>query len=265
MTDLEIALSAARAAAAVVRPAFGTAQSVDYKDDDSPVTSVDRMAERALLGALAAECPHDAIVAEESGVSGPDGGRRWFIDPLDGTVNFLAGIPQVAVSVALYDGPQPLVGVVLDVMTGEEFTAEKGNGTQLNGAPISVSQRGDFEKAVVATGFGYDHREHAVEYTNVLAEVLKHVQGIRRFGSAALDLAWVAAGRFDGFFELVLAPWDIAAGLLLVTEAGGVATDWQGVGAGPGTRTLIATNGLIHDQLSAAVATQLPTRLKDSD
>lgn len=265
MNDLEIALSAARAAAAVVRPAFGSIQAVDYKDDDSPVTAVDRMAEQALLAVLATECPDDAIVAEESGVSGPQGGRRWFIDPLDGTVNFIAGIPQVAVSVALYDGPQPQVAVVLDVLTGEEFTAEQGKGALLNGVPMSVSQRGDFRKAVVATGFAYDHREHASEYATVLAEVLKHVQGIRRFGSAALDLAWVAAGRFDGFFELVLAPWDTAAGLLLITEAGGMTTDWQGADAAPGTKTLIATNGLIHDPLSEAVAAQLPTRLRISD
>lgn len=255
MDDLELAIEAARAGAAVVLGRFGAPGAADYKVDDSPVTAVDRDAEAAVLGVIQRARPGDGILSEEgAGAAGADAGRRWIIDPLDGTVNFMSGIPQVSVSVALYDGDDPLVGVVRDVVTGEEFTAAAESGAYLDGSPISASSRSDLHTAVVATGFPYDHRQRADELGAVVAAVLARVQGIRRFGSAALDLAWTAAGRFDGYFELSVSPWDIAAGMLLVTEAGGLTTNVEGSTAVPGTTELIAGGPGIHPELRSIVA-----------
>lgn len=255
MEDLDLAIEAARAGAGVVLGRFGSPGAADYKDDDSPVTAVDRDAETVILSVLQKARPDDAILSEEgAGDAGAGAGRRWIVDPLDGTVNFMNGIPQVSVSVALYDGDRPLAGVVKDVVTGEEFTAAAGRGAHLNGSAIVASSRAELHTAVVATGFPYDHRERADELIAVVAAVLGHVQGIRRFGSAALDLAWTAAGRFDGYFELSLSPWDIAAGLLLVTEAGGLATDVEGLPAVPGTSEIVAAGPGIHDELRSIVA-----------
>jgi myo-inositol-1(or 4)-monophosphatase len=253
--DLDLAIEAARAGAGVVLGRFGSPGTADYKADDSPVTAVDRDAETAVLGVITRARPDDAILSEEgAGTAGAGVGRRWIVDPLDGTVNFMNGIPQVSVSVALYDGDEPLAGVVKDVVTGEEFRAVKGGGAMLNGSPMNVSTRSDLHTAVVATGFPYDHRARADELVTVAAAVLGRVQGIRRFGSAALDLAWTAAGRFDGYFELSVSPWDIAAGLLLVTEAGGLATNVDGFAAVPGTNEIVAAGPAIHDELRSIVA-----------
>lgn len=262
MIDLEIGVAAARAGAAVVKSNFGIAAQASYKADASPVTHVDRLAEAAILAVLDAKAPDDGFVGEETAAAGAHEGRHWIVDPLDGTVNFMAGIPQVAISVALYDSTEPLAAVVIDAVSGDEFTAVRGGGVQMNGDQVAVSSTTDFDKAVIATGFGYDHREFANEYTFVLNGVLEHVQGIRRFGSAALDLAWVAAGRFDGYFELVIAPWDIAAGLLLVTEAGGTATGWDGTPATPWSGVVVASNGRIHEPLRSIIAERTPDRLR---
>ncbi len=255
MDDLAVAVEAARAGAEVVRAGMGRAGRAEYKADASPVTEVDRAAERAVLAILERARPRDAVVAEEGGGGiGADAGRRWFVDPLDGTVNFLSGIPQVGVSVALYDEGGAAAAAVIDVARDETFTARRDGGTFMDDRPVHVSPQGDLDLAVIATGFPYDHRDHAQAYTAVLAGVLARVQGIRRFGSAALDLAWVAAGRFDAFFELALSPWDIAAGLLLISEAGGIVTDERGDPAGPGSTVLVASNGLFHEELRAIVA-----------
>jgi myo-inositol-1(or 4)-monophosphatase len=251
MDDQTLALDLARAGAAVVRSAMSS--TVSYKSDSSPVTDVDAAAEATIKGMLAEARPDDAVVAEESGVSG-EGGRRWYIDPLDGTVNFINGIPQVAVSVGLWDSDIALVGAIVDVFRGEEFTVGAGKGAFLGSERLRASGRRDLHPAVVATGFPYDHREAPDRYASALRNVLAKVQGLRRFGSAALDLAWTAAGRFDGYYETGVAPWDIAAGLLLVTEAGGVATDFAGLRATPSSPAVVAAGPGIHAELRELVA-----------
>jgi myo-inositol-1(or 4)-monophosphatase len=205
--------------------------------DTDPVSDADREAERVIRELLAAKRPADALVAEEGSHSAGDSGRRWVVDPLDGTVNFLYGIPQWAVSIALEDAGGALVAVVHDPVRGETFAARRGDGAELNGAPIQVSGREQLERALVATGFSYQEARRA-EQAELARRVLTHVRDIRRAGAAALDLAWLAAGRFDGYYEHGLAPWDWAAGRLLVTEAGGAVAELPGdppglVAAGP--------------------------------
>jgi myo-inositol-1(or 4)-monophosphatase len=261
MNDLDVALAAARIGGAIISEAFGGRYDAEYKGRHDPVTKVDHASEEAIIELIRTERPDDAIVAEESGgLETP--GRHWIIDPLDGTVNFIHGIPQIAVSVGLWEGTTPLSGVVLDPLRDETFTAEAGQGARLNGADIHVSPTDDLDRAVVATGFPYDHADHAPEYAAALGAVLESVNGIRRFGSATLDLAWVAAGRFDAFWELGIAPWDQAAGILLVREAGGRVTDPFGNDSLPGTRLVMATNGTLHDALAAKVAPMVPDRLR---
>ncbi len=177
------------------------------------------------------------------------------IDPLDGTVNFLHGIPQCAVSIALEDDEGSLVGVVADPFRHEEFAAARNGGTTLNGEPVRVSPQTEMRRALFATGFPYDRNVHAQAYTDPIAAVMSRAQGVRRMGSAALDLAWVACGRYEGYWEFRLAPWDIAAGRLLVTEAGGTVGDSTGGPARPAD--IVATNGILHEALRTTISGHL--------
>lgn len=250
--DLDLAVEAARAAAAVIRDMADAVTDPEFKGAVNPVTEADHRAEAAIVGLIARHRPDDGILTEEGSDADSTTGRRWVIDPLDGTVNYLHGVPHVGVSIALEDAEGVAVGVVLDVFRDEAFTTVRGTGAHLDGRPISVSDTGTLKRALLVTGFPYDRHDHAREYTEVVAAVLEHGQGVRRLGSAALDLAWVACGRFDGYWEVKLAPWDVAAGLLLVTEAGGRASSSTG---GPASQhDVIATNGLIHEDLRAVVA-----------
>jgi myo-inositol-1(or 4)-monophosphatase len=260
MHDLAVALKAAHAGAAVVREHFGTALDADYKRKFDPVTAVDRVAEAAIIHVISTEKPDDGILAEEGGGAARDG-RYWLIDPLDGTVNFVHSIPQVAVSIALWDGSQALVGVVIDVLRNEVFVAQSGSGATLNGQKMSVSDRSDLSTCIVGTGFPYDHDVHADGLSVVVREVLREVNGLRRFGSAALDLAWVAAGRFDAYWELGIAPWDGAAGMLLVREAGGTVTDPWGTPSDPFKPLVVASNTVIHEDIRSIVHDHLPSHM----
>jgi myo-inositol-1(or 4)-monophosphatase len=186
---------------------------------------------------LGRERPDDAVLGEEGAGEGGSSGRRWVIDPLDGTTNYLYGHPQWCVSVALEDGDGGLAGVVHDPARGETFRAARGEGADLDGRPIAVRDHDDLATALIATGFGYDPERRA-EQAEVIRRVLPRIRDIRRAGAAALDLAWLAAGRLDGYYERGLNPWDWAAGSLLVTEAGGVVEPLDGepfgiVAAGP--------------------------------
>lgn len=263
MNDLELAIACAEAGAAVVRSHFGRSTSSELKGANNPVTAVDRESEAAIVELIRAQRPEDTIVAEE-GSGSRRGHRRWLVDPLDGTVNFVHSIPQISVSIALYDGEDPQVAAIADPIGRELFTAEAGEGARRNGSAIRVSDLKKLKGAVVATGFAYDHDLYAAEYTQPLTAVLERVNGIRRFGSAALDLAWVAAGRFDGYWELGIAPWDIAAGIILVREAGGRVTDPWGHDAGPDTGLIVAAGIGVHEQLRETVAGALPDRLRRS-
>ncbi len=220
---LELAVRASRAAGALLVERYRrTASGVDYKSSATdPVSDADRDAEALIVGLLRGGRPADGLVGEEgAGVQG-ESGLEWVVDPLDGTVNFLYGIPQWGVSIACRDATATLVAVVHDPLRDETFAAARGDGCRLNDEPLRIGAAPPLERALVGTGFSYAAAERDLQ-TALVARVLPRARDIRRAGSAALDLAWVAAGRLDAFYEHGLAPWDHAAGDLLVQEAGGV-------------------------------------------
>lgn len=225
--------------------------NVEEKSENNLVTQIDRQSEDAIVALLKQAFPGDAILAEEGGAHA-GGERRWVIDPLDGTTNFVLGIPHSAVSIALEIGGVSVVGVVYDPYKDELFHAVRGQGAFLNGVPIRVSKRHPLKRAVLATGFPTDVTYRMSVCLPLLVEVLGDIQALRRMGAASLDLAYVAMGRVDGFFELRLRPWDVAAGSLLVEEAGGRVSDHSG---GPiqysswDPPLTVASNTLIHNEL----------------
>ena len=257
--DLEIALSAALEGSQAIGRGMGRIQETEFKSEVDPVTAIDRESEALIVATIKAAHPHDAILAEEGGGDPLALARVWIIDPLDGTVNFLHEVPHVGVSVALYEHGLPRVGVVVDVFRNEIFTAAAGGGAYRNGEPISVSAQADLGAALVATGFPYDRQQHAAAYAGIVGEMLTHIQGIRRMGTASLDLAWVACGRYDAYWELKLAPWDVAAGILLVAEAGGHVTDPSGAPARPGDQAIVASNTALIEEFRSRVAAALPS------
>ena len=191
------------------------------------VSDADHAAEEAIVGLLGSERPRDGLLGEEGASVDGESGRRWVVDPLDGTTNFLYGIPQWAVSIALEDEAGSAVGVVLNPVTDELFRATRGGGAELNREPIRVREGATLERSLLATGFGYDAERRRVQAA-AAARVIPRVRDIRRAGAAALDLAWLAAGRLDGYWERGLKPWDWAAGRLLVAEAGGSVAELEG-------------------------------------
>jgi myo-inositol-1(or 4)-monophosphatase len=248
--DLELAERAARGAGEVLMERFGgPARGLGHKTSDTDLVSdADRAAEAVIRELLEAERPEDGLLAEEGSRHATASGRRWVVDPLDGTVNFLYGIPHWAVSVALEDGDGSAVGVVLDPVRAECFRALRGGGCELNGHSIHVRERRELELSMVATGFSYQEKRRAAQ-AHVAARLLPRVRDIRRAGAAALDLAWLAAGRLDGYYERGLSPWDWSAGRLLVTEAGGAVEEMPGEPAG-----LVAAHPSVLRPLAAAVA-----------
>jgi myo-inositol-1(or 4)-monophosphatase len=227
--DLELAERAARAAGEVLLSYYGRApEGLESKTSATdPVSDADREAERVIRELLEAERPDDGLVGEEGSRSSGDSGRRWVVDPLDGTVNFLYGLRAWGVSVALEDEEGLAVGVVFNPVSRECFAAERGKGATLNGQPIHVTGCRSLDRAMVATGFSYESERRA-EQAEILVRLLPRIRDLRRAGAAALDLAYVAAGRADSFYERGLKRWDEAAGLLLVHEAGGVTADLEG-------------------------------------
>lgn len=254
MTDelLDVALEAAAAAGRLLLDRFGgPARGVEAKTTSTDLVSdADRDAESAILGVLRNARPEDGLVAEEGSDRPSRTGLRWVVDPLDGTVNYLFGIPHWAVSVAVEDDDGPLVGVVLDPCREERFTAVRGRGAELDGRPIRTAEKSDLSQALIGTGFAYAPQVRA-EQAAVLSRLIGRVRDIRRAGTASLDLAWTACGRLDGFYETGLKPWDLAAGSLIVREAGGR--------TGPlprpiaGDRGIVATGPGIHDALLEAL------------
>jgi myo-inositol-1(or 4)-monophosphatase len=251
MTEyIETAWQAARAAGEIIRDNWQEPKSIDYKGAIDLVTTVDRESERKIVELLRHRFPSHSILAEEeTNLETYDSAYRWIVDPLDGTTNFAHGYPQFCVSIALEKSGQVLLGLVYDPLRGECFRAVKGQGATLNGAPIATSSINELDKALLATGFPYDHRENADFYLSYFKAFMTRCQGIRRGGSAALDLSYVACGRLDGFWEMKLKPWDTAAGALIVSEAGGKLSDFSGQPFSIwGTETL-ASNGAIHAEM----------------
>ena len=253
-SDLELAVVVARQAAERLREALGKKAEVEFKGEVDPVTEVDRRVEAEIRQMLLLHRPADGILGEEEGGILPPKGRVWILDPLDGTVNFIHGLAPVSVSVALWKDRAPVVGVVIEAIHGEEFTAVRGEGATLGARPISVSSNALLSQALVATGFPYDRQKRAHEYAGLLATVLATCQGVRRRGSAALDLCYVADGRFDAYWEQGLAVWDMAAGILIVEEAGGTVTDLEGGPVPLDGSMVLATNGALHQRFGKVLA-----------
>jgi len=226
---LNTAVKAARKAGSVINRASLDLDLVKVasKGRSDFVTEVDRAAEQAIVEALLKAYPDHAILAEESGASG-DSEYTWIIDPLDGTTNFIHGFPQYAVSIALRHREHITQAVVYDPTRNELFTATRGRGAFLNERRIRVSRRTKLSECLIGTGFPFRSFDHLDEYVRMFRNVTEHTAGIRRPGAAALDLAYVAAGRLDGFWEIGLSPWDMAAGSLLILEAGGLVSDFEG-------------------------------------
>lgn len=267
--DLALARSAAEQAGEQIRAGWlrGAASlDIRYKGEVDLVSEIDLAAEATVLRCLQGARPQDDIVAEESGLAvgtpaplsesaGPDfgggSGRRWYVDPLDGTTNFSHGLPHFCVSIGLADDEGPAVGVVHDPIRRWTFHGRRGGGAWLDGRRLQVSAESQLDRALLATGFPYDRRTNPDNNTHRFAHLLRRVQGIRRAGSAALDLAWVAAGWLDGYWEDRLNAWDLMAGALLVLEAGGSVTGFGGQTVDIRRGALIASNGCIHDPLVA--------------
>jgi len=225
-----------------------TEAGVSSKSANNLVTHVDHTAEDRIVDALEKILPDAGFIAEEgSGVQGA--GLNWVIDPLDGTTNFVHGVPCYCISIALVDGTEPILGVVLEVTRNERFTAWKGGGAYLNGEPIRVSARKELQDSLLATGFPYDDFGYEAEYMDLLRELMHRTRGIRRLGSAAADLAYVACGRFEAFYEYGLNSWDVAAGVLLVREAGGKVSGFRITKDPVFDEEIVATNSAIHTEL----------------
>jgi myo-inositol-1(or 4)-monophosphatase len=241
---------AAEAAGDLLLDAFRKpASGIDHKSSDTDLVSdADREAERTIKEMLAAERPDDGLLAEEGSRAESETGRRWVVDPLDGTVNYLYGLPVWAVSVALEDDKGGLVGVVLDPVHRETFTAVRGEGALLNGEPIRVSDCDRIERAMVATGFSYEE-ERRVEQAEIVRALLPRVRDVRRAGAAAIDLVWVACGRYDAFYERGVKRWDWAAARLVAEEAGAVTGDLEG----PPPGVIAAASGELFGELGALV------------
>ena len=229
---LNTAVKAARKAAAIINRASLDLDliNVSTKGRRDFVTEVDRAAEAAIIEILSTAYPQHAFLAEESGASATakDAEYTWIIDPLDGTTNFIHGFPQYAVSIALRHREHVTQAVVYDPTRNELFTASRGRGAFMNERRIRVSRRIKLSECLIGTGFPFRSFEHLDEYVQMFRNVAEHTAGIRRPGAAALDLAYVAAGRLDGFWEIGLSPWDMAAGSLLILEAGGLVSDFKG-------------------------------------
>ena len=251
---LNIAVSAARKAGSFITRALERVDTlqVDSKGYNDFVSEVDRRAEQEIIQVIHKAYPRHAILAEESGEQG-DSESVWIIDPLDGTTNFLHGFPQFAVSIALRHSGRLEVAVVYDPLRDELFTAIRGSGAQLNGRRLRVSKAKSLDGTLIGTGFPFKDQSHVDAYLGMFKTLLPRTAGIRRAGSAALDLAYVAAGRLDGFWEIGLKPWDMAAGILLIQESGGIIGDFRG---GPdffANGNVVTGNARVYEGLVAAI------------
>jgi len=254
---LNTAVKAARKAAAIINRASLDLDliRVSTKGQRDFVTEVDRAAEAAIIETLSTAYPQHAFLAEESGASRGqhDAEYTWIIDPLDGTTNFIHGFPQYAVSIGLRQRGVLTQAVVYDPTRNELFTASRGRGAFLNDRRIRVSRRSKLRESLIGTGFPFRQLEHLDEYVRMFKRITEETAGIRRPGAAALDLAYVAAGRLDGFWEFGLSPWDMAAGTLLIIEAGGLVSDFDGEENFLFTGNVVCGAPKIHEQLLALV------------
>ncbi len=262
---LNIAVKAARRAGGIINRATQNLDllHVSRKAHSDFVSEVDNTAEDAIINVLLEAYPNHSILAEESGARGDPSKSeyQWIIDPLDGTTNFLHGFPQYAVSIALKHRGVLTQAVVYDPSGNELFTASRGRGAYLNDHRLRVSKRNQLSDCLIGTGFPFREFSHMNAYLAIFKDIMPKVAGIRRPGSAALDLAYVAAGRYDGFWELKLSPWDIAAGCLLITEAGGLVGDLEGNDTYMQSGHIVAGNPKIFGQLLQVITPHLTKEL----
>jgi myo-inositol-1(or 4)-monophosphatase len=247
---LQTAWDAAQAAGDLIRKGWQEPREITYKGEIDLVTSVDRDAERCIVESLRRNFPDYSILAEEeTDTAGAQNSFCWIVDPLDGTTNFAHGYPQLCVSIALECESHLLLGVVYDPLRRECFSAIRGQGAKLNGAAIHVSKTTELDQALLATGFPYDRRANPDFYLTYFKGFIMRSQGIRRAGSAALDLCYVASGRLDGFWEFKLHPWDTAAASLIVKEAGGRMSDFSGREFSIHGSETMGSNGAVHAEM----------------
>jgi myo-inositol-1(or 4)-monophosphatase len=244
----QVGIAAACNGGDVLKAHFGRLRSVQKKGAIDLVTEADVQSEKAIIDTIAKAFPEHAVLAEESGSQAGSGGR-WIIDPLDGTTNFTHNLPLFCVSIAFAIDDEIKAGFVLAPLLGELFVAVKDRGAQLNGTPVSVSTTRTLADSLLVTGFPYDHQTIFAALMERFGACLAATQGVRRLGSAALDLCYVASGRFDGFWEEHLKPWDTAAGFLVATEAGARTTVFSGAPYSVDQDEIVSTNGAIHDEL----------------
>ncbi len=250
MSDyVDVASEAARKAGMMLKEKIGGAWEISYKGEVNLVTEMDRRSEGIIVETIQSVFPGHGIVAEEETTIRNGSGFTWIVDPLDGTTNYAHGYPCFSVSIALEQEGEIIAGVVYDPMRDELFSAGKGQGACLNGKPIHVSAIDSLIKSLLATGFPYDRKVSEKNNLNYFHDLLMASQEVRRDGSAALDLCSVAAGRFDGFWELKLKPWDVAAGSLIVQEAGGMVSDLSGNRFNIHAEEIVASNGRIHSSM----------------
>jgi len=245
-TLLNFAMDVARKAGTLLKERFSLEHEVEFKGAVDLVTEADRMSEELILSAIRETWPDHDVMAEETPYKKKASPWRWIVDPLDGTTNYAHGFPVFCVSLAWEFEGELWGGVIYNPLLEEMFWSQRGKGAYLNGKRLSVSPLSDLSISLLATGFPYDIRETKEDNLSEFSFLAKRAQAIRRAGSAALDLAYVAAGRLDGFWELKLAPWDTAAGSLMVKEAGGRVTEISGEPYTFSSRSIVATNGLIH-------------------
>lgn len=248
---LQEAVSAARIAGSYQKYRFSSVLNIEMKGDKDLVTEVDRESERLIVAHLLSRFPDHDIVAEEGNYPRKGSSCRWVIDPVDGTTNYAHGFPWFCTSIALVEDGEPVAAVVYNPVYDELFTATRGGGAFLNGVRLSVSIRAPLKSTLLGTGFPYDCATDPDNNFAAFVAFQKCARGIRRAGAAALDLACVAAGRLDGFWELKLKPWDVAAGVLLVREAGGMVTTFDGSAYDIFNGRIVASNGRIHDEMVA--------------
>ena len=255
----DVAIRAGKSAAELILFALDKPRIPDYKGKTDLVTKTDKESEELICSIIHAEFPKHGILTEESGPSFPDADYQWVIDPLDGTTNFVHGYPSFAVSIGVFYKSKPLVGIVLELPAKRLFTALKGQGATCDGSPINVSNVSSLIDSLLVTGFGYDHNDKWKTNMRLFQILTDKTQGVRRLGAASVDLCHVAMGIVDGFWEFDLHPWDTAAGMLILTEAGGTVTRMDGKPFSIYDDNILATNGALHPPLEAYTSQELRT------
>ena len=250
---LAVAIEAVLRAGRIQRDRYASGVAVEYKGEIDLVTEVDRACELAILETIRSRYPSHDVVTEETDLARTGSSHVWFIDPLDGTTNFAHSYPMFCASVALAVNGEIVAGAVFDPLRDELFTAEQGGGSHVNGRRLRVSTANELIRSLLITGFPYDLHEKLAERLRPFNRIMGLARAVRRDGAAALDLCYVAAARADGFWEVMLKPWDMHAGRLILTEAGGKATRLDGTPLGLGPDGVVATNGFIHDALVEAL------------